>query len=83
MIDEWLVSDKAIHSILDHPCHGNLMGCGFGINNIAVRERYPEKIIDMNKYITDLVKKKIYDVGMIRTGLETILWILLKIKKIF
>lgn len=58
MIDEWLKTDKAIHSILDHPAHGNLMGCSFGINNIAVRERYPEKIIDINKYITDLVKKK-------------------------
>ena len=58
MIDEWLVSDKAIHSILDHPCHGNLMGCNFGINNKLVKERYSEKIIDMKKYIPDLAKRK-------------------------
>jgi len=57
MIDEWLLTDKATHSILDHPCHGNLMGCNFGINNMAVRERYPEKILDMNIYIPNLAKR--------------------------
>jgi len=56
MIDEWLNSDKAIHSILDHQCHGNLMGCNFGINNKLVRERYPDKIIDMNTYLPDFAK---------------------------
>lgn len=58
MIDEFLKSDKAIHSILDHHCHGNLMGCNFGIHNTRVRERYPEKIIDMTTYIPELASKK-------------------------
>lgn len=57
MIDEWLETDKAIHSILDHPAHGNLMGCNFGINNTLVRQRYPEKIIDMNDFLPDFAKK--------------------------
>ena len=54
MIDQFLKSDKAVHSILDHHCHGNLMGCNFGIHNVRVRERYPEKILDMSKYIPEL-----------------------------
>ena len=58
MIDEWLISDKAIHSILDHPCHGNLMGCNFGINNKKIKERYPDKIINMKKFIPKLAEKK-------------------------
>lgn len=57
MIDEWLESDKTVHSILDHPCHGNLMGCNFGINNKLVRERYPEKLIDMKTYLPELAEK--------------------------
>lgn len=58
MVDEWLNSDKAIHSILDHPCHGNLMGCNFGINNKKIKERYPDKIINMNEFIPHLAKRK-------------------------
>lgn len=57
MIDQWLKSDKAIHSILDHQCHGNLMGCNFGVNNTLIRKRYPNKIIDINIYLPDLAKK--------------------------
>lgn len=58
MVNEWLDSGKAIHSILDHPCHGNLMGCNFGINNKVVREKYPTKIINMNESIPELAKSR-------------------------
>ena len=56
MIDEWLETNKAIHSILDHPAHGNLMGCNFGMNNTRVRKRCPDKIIDMNDFLPDFAK---------------------------
>ena len=36
MIDEWLASDKAIHAILDHPCHGSLMGGLVGVNGGSI-----------------------------------------------
>lgn len=57
MIDEWISSGKTLHSILDHPCHGNLMGCNFGVCNRLVREKYPDKILDMKKCIQDLATK--------------------------
>lgn len=57
MIDEWLESNKAIHSILDHPCHGSIMGGLCGINNILVRERYPEKIINIPSLISNITSK--------------------------
>lgn len=58
MVNNWLESGKAIHSILDHPCHGNLMGCNFGINNKVLREKYPSKIINMHNYIPQLAERK-------------------------
>ena len=58
MIDEWISSNKTLHTILDHPCHSNFMGGLFGINNKLLREKYPSKVINMNKYIPDLANKQ-------------------------
>lgn len=58
MIDEWIKSNKTLHTILDHPCHGSLMGGLFGVNNKLLRKNYPDKIIDMNKFIPELAKKQ-------------------------
>jgi len=57
MVDEWISSNKALHSILDHPCHGGIMGGLFGVNNIIMRKKYPEQIIDIKKTISELAKK--------------------------
>ena len=59
MVNEWLTSNKAVHSILDHPCHGNLMGGTFGISNKILRDKYPGKIIDMSEHITNMASKQI------------------------
>ena len=58
MIDEWISSNKTLHSILDHPCHGSLMGGLFGVNNKLLREKYPEKAINMDEFILELANKK-------------------------
>ena len=57
MTDEWLESNKAIHSILDHPAHGGLMGGLCSINNIVLREKYPEKIINIPNLINSITLK--------------------------
>jgi hypothetical protein len=56
MIDEWLgrKDQRAIHTILDHSCHSNLMGCGFAVNNLLVRKRYPELIIDVRAKVAEI-----------------------------
>ena len=57
MVDEWISSNKALHSILDHPCHGGIMGGLFGVNNIVMRQKYPTYIININDTILDLATK--------------------------
>ena len=51
MVDEWIKSNKTIHTILSHHCHGGIMGGLFGINNINIRNKYPDTIIDINNLI--------------------------------
>lgn len=55
MVDEWIESGKAIHSILDNPAHGSLMGGLFGVCNTVLIDKYPDKminIVDHIKYVT-------------------------------
>lgn len=42
MVEEWIESDKTVHSILDHECHHSVMGGLFGLNLKKFREKYPE-----------------------------------------
>jgi hypothetical protein len=48
MVEEWLQSGKAIHSILDHPCHKSLMGGTIGVSNTILKQKYPDKIVDID-----------------------------------
>ena len=48
MVDEWIESNKCIHSILDHCCHKDLMGGTFGVNLNILRQKYPNINIDIN-----------------------------------
>ena len=62
MIDEWIESGKAIHSILDHPAHGSLMGGLFGVCNVILREKYPDKIINIEDYIKSVTSKPVHNI---------------------
>lgn len=55
MVDEWVDSKKTIHTILDHGCHRDVMGGTFGVCNINLREKYPEKVIDIDNFLYNLV----------------------------
>ena len=61
MVDEWISSKKTLHTILDNGCHKDIMGCSFGVCNINLRMKYPEKIININDYLYDfvIVKKRV------------------------
>ena len=61
MVDEWIASGKALHSILDHPAHGSLMGGLFGVCNIILREKYPDKIINVEDYIKSVTSKPVHN----------------------
>lgn len=54
MVEEWIENEKCIHTILDHPCHKDLMGCSFGINCKIVRSKYSKKIADIDKLLLEL-----------------------------
>ena len=45
-VDEFIRSGKAVHSILDHRCHGGLMGGGSGFNNISLKKYKPIEHVD-------------------------------------
>ena len=55
MVDEWVDSKKTIHTILDHGCHRDVMGGTFGVCNINLREKYPEKVVDIDNFLYNLV----------------------------
>tara|TARA_B100000401_G_scaffold438442_1_gene387173 strand:+ start:15961 stop:16680 length:720 start_codon:yes stop_codon:yes gene_type:complete len=55
MVDEWVDSKKTIHTILDHGCHRDVMGGTFGVCNINLREKYPEKLVDIDNFLYNLV----------------------------
>ena len=59
MIDEWINSGKAIHSILDHPAHGSLMGGLFGICNKILIEKYPDKMINIIEHIKSVTSMSV------------------------
>ena len=61
MVDEWIKSGKALHSILDHPAHGSLMGGLFGVCNIILREKYPDKIINIEEYIKSITSRPVHN----------------------
>jgi len=55
MVDEWIDSKKTIHTILDHGCHKDVMGGTVGVCNINLREKYPEKLVDIDNYLYNLI----------------------------
>lgn len=75
MVEEWVLSGKTVHSILDHACHQSVMGGLFGLNLKNMREKYPEKlkIFDTSSIIPN--KQSIYndDQKWLRNFLEDII----------
>ncbi len=53
MVDEFVKSEKSLHSILDQRCHHGLMGCGTGFNNTKLR---PYNIRHFNYFIEKPIK---------------------------
>ena len=61
MVDEWIESNKALHSILDNPAHGSLMGGLFGVNNKILMEKYPDKMINIDDHIRSVTSKPVHN----------------------
>ena len=78
IVDEWVKSDKTLHSIRDHRCHfGYMMGGLFGINNKFFYDRYKFKAVkEIIKELSGYYKERPYNVDQI--FLNDNLWKLLK-----
>ena len=67
IVNEWINSEKTLHSIRDHRCHFNyIMGGLFGINNKLFHERYKlKKVPDIIKDLSKTYKERPYNVDQI------------------
>jgi hypothetical protein len=61
MVDEWIESGKAIHSILDNPAHGSLMGGLFGVCNKILIEKYPDKMVNIVDHIKSVTSRPLHN----------------------
>jgi len=78
LIDEWINSNKTLHTIRDHKCHfNNIMGGMFGINNKLYRKKYES--INIKQFIKDNQEKykdKTYNIDQL--FLNDKIWNILK-----